>query len=165
MFYAVMARWRESSHTPRLTLGWVTSMRVTADGMAKVLDRAAAALSTSSLLLKKLYQLHATGFEPAAPLRKTDYESVAFDHSAMHAGAILSPKCAICNHTNITFLLVFIGKHEETSAFVQGRFKTFKCFASNGQMMFDMVLLRDELPTFWRAFDSRECCYWGSLSW
>ena len=35
--------------------------------------------------------LHATGFEPATPLRKTDYESVAFDHSAMHAKPILSP--------------------------------------------------------------------------
>ena len=34
--------------------------------------------------------LHATGFEPATPLRKTDYESVAFDHSAMHAKPILS---------------------------------------------------------------------------
>lgn len=35
--------------------------------------------------------MHATGFEPATPLRKTDYESVAFDHSAMHAKPILSP--------------------------------------------------------------------------
>ena len=29
--------------------------------------------------------LHAAGFEPAMSLRITDYESVAFDHSAMHA--------------------------------------------------------------------------------
>jgi hypothetical protein len=40
--------------------------------------------------------LHATGFEPALPFRGTDYESVAFDHSAMHATAILPimvPRC------------------------------------------------------------------------
>ena len=29
--------------------------------------------------------MHATGFEPVMFQRKTDYESVAFDHSAMHA--------------------------------------------------------------------------------
>ena len=32
-----------------------------------------------------LTTLHAAGFEPAMSLRITDYESVAFDHSAMHA--------------------------------------------------------------------------------
>ena len=29
--------------------------------------------------------MHATGFEPVMFLQKADYESAAFDHSAMHA--------------------------------------------------------------------------------
>ena len=45
----------------------------------------------------KWYQLHATGFEPALPFSGTDYESVAFDHSAMHAKAILSAINMRCN--------------------------------------------------------------------
>ncbi len=44
-----------------------------------------------------LVHLHATGFEPAALLMRTDYESIAFDHSAMHAAAILSAIAPICN--------------------------------------------------------------------
>ncbi len=50
--------------------------------------------------------MHATGFEPAMLAKRTDYESGAFDHSAMHATKRIS---LFTMKSNLVFLSFQVG--------------------------------------------------------